>query len=542
MESERCGDEHGIWLGVDFGVSSTVIAVREAGSSDVRLPDLNGISRNYTGRGRKIPVVPSRIGYTPGGDVLPGEMAPGSCDPAVTVAERIRFYVERNTGAILAGGDGSIRYRNAALDFLGTLIRQAVGEAQIAGIAVTAPVGFSGHYTSMVRDVAFSCGIRQFAPIDEISAAIIGNGIQDPGDEVFLFIGLFQDSLEAGFYLSGDRDGTGSHEPGVLQSRELGKAEYFLGTSKIRQWIGRDLAARPGLGRSQPEKGLSQDVSEAADRFFLEYPAHGARPHDGKYSSDDCGIGMSLNDADLDRILRQNNLFGILGQVIGQALASSDSLGYRAEDITSVLMAGEGGMLAPVQEYIRDRFGRCRIYADHPLDAAARGAASWRPGSWLEHRVRSGCSLRYWDAGAREHRYRPVVHAGTRYPSAGQVSRITVSAAYDLQKYLGLSFHEFAGSASIFQDTGAELVADPDGGARIVAPPAGESTALDACRVAVHSNGRPFLLAADPPARKGESRFVLTFTLDEEKWLCVTARDIATGEQVMSGERIHQLR
>ena len=45
----------------------------------------------------------------------------------------------------------------------------------------------------------------------------------------------------------------------------------------------------------------------------------------------------------------------------------------------------------------------------------------------------------------------------------------------------------------------------------------------------------------DPTALKGEPRFELTFTLDREKQLRVTARDLVTGILVKKDAPVHRL-
>ena len=58
----------------------------------------------------------------------------------------------------------------------------------------------------------------------------------------------------------------------------------------------------------------------------------------------------------------------------------------------------------------------------------------------------------------------------------------------------------------------------------------------------VHANERsPTLLVATPPARKGEPRFECTFTLDTERNLCLSARDLVTGALVKLNAPVHRL-
>ena len=49
------------------------------------------------------------------------------------------------------------------------------------------------------------------------------------------------------------------------------------------------------------------------------------------------------------------------------------------------------------------------------------------------------------------------------------------------------------------------------------------------------------LLEAVPPAKKGEPRFECTFTLDTDRNLCVTARDLLTGTTVKTNAPVYRL-
>jgi molecular chaperone DnaK (HSP70) len=48
-------------------------------------------------------------------------------------------------------------------------------------------------------------------------------------------------------------------------------------------------------------------------------------------------------------------------------------------------------------------------------------------------------------------------------------------------------------------------------------------------------------LVADPPAKKGEPRFEVTFTIDGTKQLAVTARDVQTGRLVKEAVPLFRL-
>jgi molecular chaperone DnaK len=193
----------------------------------------------------------------------------------------------------------------------------------------------------------------------------------------------------------------------------------------------------------------------------------------------------------------------------------------------AVLLTGGCCTLPCLQEAVQQWFGKARVHGDHPLDARVLGALAAVPAA-AEDRITKNYAVRYWDAAAREHRYRFLVRAGTRYPSEGQVGRFVISAAYDGQTHLGIPLCTLAAGTGD-HGTGIELVSDAAGGMRISGP--APETAPEHRPVWVNERV-PTLLVAVPPARKGEPRCELTFTIDRNRQLCVTARDVMTGELV----------
>jgi len=129
------------------------------------------------------------------------------------------------------------------------------------------------------------------------------------------------------------------------------------------------------------------------------------------------------------------------------------------------------------------------------------------------------------------------VRSGARYPSAGQVARITISAAYDGQTRLGIPLYEIS-TAPDAEGPALELVSDPAGGCRLAGPPENASAGH---KPHLANERTPTLLAADPPALKGDPRFELTFVLDQERQLCITARDLVTGRLVKKDAPVHRL-
>jgi hypothetical protein len=125
--------------------------------------------------------------------------------------------------------------------------------------------------------------------------------------------------------------------------------------------------------------------------------------------------------------------------------------------------------------------------------------------------------------------YRHVVYRGTPYPTAEPVARLTVKAAYDGQHRLGIAIFEISEGRRRESGQPMELVFDRSGAARIspITPDDEER------RTYFWMNeNNPTFLAAEPPAKQGEPRFEVAFSIDGNKRLLITARDLQTGRVI----------
>jgi molecular chaperone DnaK (HSP70) len=319
----------------------------------------------------------------------------------------------------------------------------------------------------------------------------------------------------------------------------LARATGSSGCHAIDGWIAQDLLQKCRLSPGGPRAvRLASAFRREAARLRETLPRTGEEI----VRLDDPVSGRSFatvyTAADLDRILAGHDVTGSLRDCMDRALSALRMRGGDGTRINHVILLGEGGLLPQVQEAVQARFPSAVMHTGSPLDAIARGAAEQGTFCRAEDRIACSYALRYWDPLAQEHHYRYLVHSGARYPSAGQVARIIISAAYDGQTHLGIPLYEMGGEGGRGRMPSIELVADRGGGVRL----AGPVQDADASRQAVHTNERsPTLLVATPPARKGEPRFECTFSIDAERNLCLSARDLVTGKFVKLDAPVHRL-
>ena len=526
-------------LGIDFGTGTLVIGISKqefGGYSTLAFP---GWSQEQPGRdsGGPVHTVPVLIHYgQDGGRTIGDEVVRAGNAHHPQTARWIRKYLlEESPVRIAAGTDRRITFRDAATDFLGDILTRASRDCPgcssvVFAIPPDAPAGYAG----WLGDIARAAGIRSWHTLPEPAAVIAGYGLVPEPGQVYLILRWDETDFSASFVRS---EKTQQSPAGELQV--TGTACTDTGCNVLDGWIAQDVLARSHLNHGG---GKAQRICEEIAGGIRELYRQLATENEGVIRIDDPRSGtpipVRVSREDISRILTEHGFPPLIDRTTGRARAAACSHGCGEEQPAAILLTGRGCAIPVIRDLVTQQWAGVPILSHHPLDAAARGAALFFPRANLPpDRIKNDYALRYWDPKSREHRYRFLVRSGARYPSAGQVARITISAAYDGQTRLGIPLYEIS-TASDAEGPTLELVSDPAGGCRLAGPP---ENAGAGHRPHLANERTPTLLAADPPALKGEPRFELTFVLDRERQLCVTARDLVTGRLVKKDAPVHRL-
>ena len=174
--------------------------------------------------------------------------------------------------------------------------------------------------------------------------------------------------------------------------------------------------------------------------------------------------------------------------------------------------------------------GIARVRLDRPLDAVARGAAAFAAGVEVSDHIQHSYALRYVNREKGDYDFRPLVARGTSYPSSESVARVTIKASYDGQTRLGLAIFEMAEQRPGARAATFELIFDSSGAPRIAEVAPADETERSAFWMNEHT---PTFMALDAPATQGERCFDLSFRIDANKRLTLTAVDARTGRTTL---------
>ncbi|HNX17769.1 MAG TPA: hypothetical protein PKM50_05525 [Methanoregula sp.] len=526
-------------IGADFGNGSLVIGIAEPDGTGFRTMEFSGWSQEMPGTGtnRSVHTVPSLIHYDKDGSRIIGDevVRAGKEDHPATVRWIRKYLLDESPARVPAGDARQVTIRDAATDFFTDVLTHAVRECpRCATVGFTIPPDVPDWYSGWLGSIADASGFLSWYLLSEPVAVIAGYGLVPRAGNSYLIIHWDETVLTASFVVFGEAP----DHAAVAEIRMTGSAAEDTGCRDLDNWITQDILFRnfrkyTGAKAQQIRDAVSGRTAEIFRHLVIEDNA--VTEFIDPFSATTVSVRVSRDD--IDRILLEHGFPAVLERTIARARAAARARGYNEEQPDAILMTGRGCMIPAVTDFIKKQFAGIPVYCDHPLDAVARGTVLHRPRTNRPDRIKNDYALRYWDPKSQKHRFRFLVRSGARYPSAGQLARITISAAYDGQTRLGIPLYEISTSPEAHGPS-LDLVFDPAGGARPVGPP---EDAGNGSRPVPVNESTPTLLVADPPATKGEPRFELTFVLDREKQLCVTARDLVTGILVKKDAPVHTL-
>ncbi len=514
-------------LAVDFGTSNTVVAVWDDVAQEgvpLRLPEYG---RVYASDGDDdVALVPSLIHYTSeqqrwiGDQVLDRNL---SRSPR-TFRWMKRYIANRSPLAVRVDGQ-RISHFDAGRDFLSNVLLFAAAEIDIADeeIALSVPVEAFEHYEDWLAGVAESAGMPRFRLIDEPSAAALGYGAHiQPGD-VYLIFDFGGGTLHAAVVLVEPDAGAQAGR----RCRVLGKAGADLGGMTLDQWLFQEVLRLNRRSDSDEDvRAVSNALLTECERAKIRLSSHERADISVVHPQTGAALTATFDRQRFEALLDERGALTILDRTIRRAINDARERGYAEESIKAVLTVGGSSQIPAVQRTLRRIFGRERVMLHRPLDAVARGAAAFVAGVDFYDHIQHDYALRYVDREKGDYAFRTIIARGTPYPSEGPVARLSVKAAYEGQTQLGLAVFEMGSRTRHGAAQAVELVFDPTGAARIssVTPDVADR------RSAFWMNeGNPTFLEADPPAQRGEARFDVAFSVDGNKRLLITARDVKTG-------------
>ncbi len=509
---------------IDFGNSNTVIAVWDEKLQRSEILCLPEYSRPNSF------LVPSLIAYDQNGRILIGEQTGSGTIPDSQVFRWMKRYISLRSPYSLRVGEDRIDAHQAAEDFLRSIFIAAFPDPDNPPdeIILSVPVESFEHYSEWLMTGTNSFAGLHLRLIDEATAAAAGYGLNlHPGDTL-LVVDFGGSTLQASC-VSVMKEGM---EQGRC-CRVLGKSGRSLGGMSLDRWIYEAALIKLGLSENDPRvRTCSGELLRYCEWFKMELSTKEQARFD--FFSD---RSFLMTGAELADLFRRQGLFAAVTSTIEEALQTAEDHGLVRKDLTAVLPVGGSCLIPAVNEHLKSLFPPEMIIRGEPLSTVARGAAVIAGGMHIYDFIQHDYAIRYTDPQTGEYAFRTIVPKGTQYPADQVAGPMKLKAAYRGQQRFGIAIYELR-DISPHAVLEKEIFFDTDGSARIMQLTEEEKRS----ETLFWLNERtPLFLSTDEPAQPGVPRFEITFGIDSNKMLTISAVDLLTGEQVLSNDPVVRL-
>ena len=508
---------------IDLGTSNTTVCEDRSGRAHVvNLPELAKMEPLT-----QTPVIPSCVCVmdTRGEDVLIGQKAVTyNWDGRATgFARGFKRHLGMESGRAMARAGGRMfTAQDVATLFLREVIRALetrFGE-EVADVTIATPSGFYETYRAELLGILR--GVKQrgwweriwarllgkpagitFRTLDEPVAAALGYGV-DVGRPTTLVAFDF---------------GGGSMEAAVVRTRgartmETGRAEVLakqaveIGGDDVDGWI---------LERFVPAALHDWPEWEVALRWEAErVKLLASAGSEGDFTFRNESYGR-LDYPVLRDILAENGLYARIRELLDALLTEMQTRhGVPRADVDDVILEGGSTLLPEVRNVVSDVLGREKVREWLPFEAVARGACLFAGGAHVEDFIYHDYAIRLLPDDVGEPEYELLIPGGTSFPTADDFVTRYYAPGFDGQQQINLFICEVGRVA------GRPVAWDEraNGSSYFVPRTAGER-AFCLCL-----NEADPALPLSPPGRGTAPRLRVTYSVDENRWLCVTVYDL----------------
>ena len=343
-------------IGIDLGTTNSCVAVMEGGNAVV-IPNTEGAR-----------TTPSVVGFTKTGERLVGQVAKRQ---AVTNADRTVSSIKRHMGSDykVKIDDKEFTPQQISAMILQKLKADAeayIGEP-VTEAVITVPAYFTDAQRQATKDAGQIAGLNVRRIINEPTAAALSYGIDKEDDQKIMVYDLGGGTFDVSIIEMGD---------GVQQvlatagNNRLGGDDF---DQRIINWMVENFKTEQGIDLTG-DKMAMQRLKEAAEKAKIELSSTPTSTINLPYITADATgpkhLEMTLTQAKFNE-LTSDLVQSTMGPV-KQALSDS---GLKPSDLNKVLMVGGSSRIPAVQEAVKNFIGKEPFKGINPDECVALGAA-----------------------------------------------------------------------------------------------------------------------------------------------------------------------
>lgn len=435
-------------------------------------------------------------------------------------------------------GDTVITARDAAMLFFRELVRAIEGHYKepIVDLTVAVPSGFYETYRAELQAIIHRIKPRSwweqllgflsrkrkgttFRTIDEPVAAALGYGVDIKKDVTLIAFDFGAGSLE----VAAVRTQAGrTLETG--RAEVLAKQSLRLGGDDVDNWI--------------VEKFTPEPLRQLAQyRILLKWEAERVKilassGQVGTFTFRNQAFG-TLDYHGLAELLAEKGLYrevqGVLERLLDELYARH---GLSVRDIDEVILEGGSTLLPETRNLLADVFGREKVREWLPFESVARGACLFANGAPVDDIIYHDYAVRILNEQTNTVEYELLIPRGTRYPTEDEFVTRYYAPGYDGQTAINLFVCEVGGVAGRPVQWQMRL-----NGTRLFVPKTeGEHT------FCICLNEGDEAIPLNPPGRGNSPRLRVTFSINADRWLCMSVYDLLRKVDLKVKEPVVRLR
>lgn len=487
-------------IGIDLGTTNSCVAIMEGGEPKV----IANVEGNRT--------TPSVVAFTDSDERLVGQVAKRQ---AVTNPTRTLYAIKRLIGRkftdaevkrsievspfnIVEGTNGSVSvdvadkvYRPAEISaMILAKMKQTAEEylgEEVTDAVVTVPAYFNDSQRQATKDAGKIAGLKVQRIINEPTAASLAYGLDKKGEEKIAVFDLGGGTFDVSILEIGD---------GVFEVKST-NGDTFLGGEdfdmRIVNWLADEFKREQGIDLRNDKMAL-QRLKEEAEKAKMELSTTKETDINLPFITADASGPKHLN-LKLSRAKLENLVEDLVERTVGPCVTAIKDAGLSASEIDEVILVGGMTRMPMVQEKVKEIFEKEPHKGVNPDEVVAIGAAI--QGGVLQGDVKdvllldvTPLSLGIETLGSVTTK---LIEKNTTVPT--KKSQVFSTAA-DNQP--AVSIHVLQGEREMAQDN--------------------------------KTIGR-FELTDIPPAQRGVPQIEVTFDLDANGILSVSAKDLGTGKE-----------
>ncbi|AVX20005.1 MAG: molecular chaperone DnaK [Bacillota bacterium] len=343
-------------IGIDLGTTNSCVAVMEGGEVTV-IPNAEG--------GR---TTPSVVGFSKTGERLVGEVAKRQ---AVTNPERTVISIKRHMGTDYKVNIDGKQYTPQEISAMILQKLKADAEAYlgepVTKAVITVPAYFTDSQRQATKDAGRIAGLEVMRIINEPTAAALAYGLDKEEDQTILVYDLGGGTFDVSILELGD----GVFEvKATAGNNRLGGDDF---DQRIIDWLVAEFKKENGIDLSQ-DKMAMQRLKEAAEKAKKELSSTTVTTISLPFITADQN-GPKHLEMTLTRARFEEMTADLVEATMGPTRQALKDAGLEPKDIDKVLLVGGSTRIPAVQEAIRRFLGKEPHKGINPDECVAIGAA-----------------------------------------------------------------------------------------------------------------------------------------------------------------------